>query len=205
MEVALTEFGTHGLDGASTRKIASAAGTAMSAITYHYGSKEGLYLATADYIAARMQCDMAERFGDEPAIADDDAAGARARIQLILRTFAEKMTMKAIDEWSLFLVREQMRPTEAFARIYDGLMGRLAETLCRLIRIVTGCSAERARIVTLTLIGQVVMFRAGRATCLRLLDRAGVDDALLTEIQAILALNIDAILDAMIAQPEAAA
>src|SRR3546814_4490035 len=34
--------------------LAKAAGTAMSSITYHYGGKEGLYLAAADYIVSQM-------------------------------------------------------------------------------------------------------------------------------------------------------
>ena len=54
LEVAVREFGQKGLEGASTRGIAAAAGTAMSSITYHYGGKEGLYLAAADYIAQQM-------------------------------------------------------------------------------------------------------------------------------------------------------
>ena len=49
---AVREFGSKGLDGASTRGIAEAAGTAMSSITYHFGGKEGLYLAAAEHIAA---------------------------------------------------------------------------------------------------------------------------------------------------------
>src|SRR3546814_15646539 len=54
LETAVREFGRKGLDGASTRGIAKAAGTAMSSITYHYGGKEGLYLAAADYIVSQM-------------------------------------------------------------------------------------------------------------------------------------------------------
>ena len=49
LEIAIAEFAAQGLEGASTRGIATAAGTAMSSITYHYGGKEGLYLAAADY------------------------------------------------------------------------------------------------------------------------------------------------------------
>src|SRR3546814_4551512 len=54
LETAVREFGRKGLDGASTRGLAKAAGTAMSSITYHYGRKEGLYLAAADYIVSQM-------------------------------------------------------------------------------------------------------------------------------------------------------
>src|SRR3546814_10523816 len=58
-------FGRKGLDGASTRGIAKAAGTAMSSITYHYGGKEGLYLAAADYIVSQMDDGAHPIEGDE--------------------------------------------------------------------------------------------------------------------------------------------
>ncbi len=54
IEAAIEQFGQHGFDGASTRDIAAASGTAMSSITYHFGGKDGLYLACADYIAEQI-------------------------------------------------------------------------------------------------------------------------------------------------------
>src|SRR5260370_3068388 len=54
LDAAIDHFGRKGIEGASTRAIATAAGTTMSSITYHYGGKEGLYLAAARHIADRM-------------------------------------------------------------------------------------------------------------------------------------------------------
>src|SRR3546814_17899513 len=54
LETAVREFGRKGLAGASTRGIATAAGTALSSITYHYGGKEGLYLAAHPYHVSQM-------------------------------------------------------------------------------------------------------------------------------------------------------
>src|SRR5437763_13969812 len=54
LETAIDHFGRKGIEGASTRAIAAAAGTTMSSITYHYGSKRGLYLAAARHIADQM-------------------------------------------------------------------------------------------------------------------------------------------------------
>ena len=45
------------------RAIATAAGTTMSSITYHYGGKQGLYLAAARHIADQMGERMAARAG----------------------------------------------------------------------------------------------------------------------------------------------
>src|SRR3546814_11527321 len=46
-------FGRHGFDGTSTRALAAAAGKPMSAITYHFGGKEELYVAASRYLSAR--------------------------------------------------------------------------------------------------------------------------------------------------------
>ena len=55
LSVAIERFGESGFEGASTRDIAQAADTAMSSITYHFGSKEGLYLACADFISEMIR------------------------------------------------------------------------------------------------------------------------------------------------------
>jgi AcrR family transcriptional regulator len=52
--VAIGQFGLLGLEAASTRTVAQLAGTQMSSITYHFDSKECLYLAAAQHIASMM-------------------------------------------------------------------------------------------------------------------------------------------------------
>src|SRR3546814_2637825 len=54
LRCALDLFGRHGFDGTSTRAIAAAAGKPMSAITYHFGGKEELYVAASRYLSARI-------------------------------------------------------------------------------------------------------------------------------------------------------
>src|SRR5437588_8157475 len=54
LDAAIDHFGQKGLEGSSTRAIAAAAGTTMSSITYHYGGKEGLYLAAVRHIASQI-------------------------------------------------------------------------------------------------------------------------------------------------------
>src|SRR3546814_18833460 len=54
LRCALDLFGRHGFDGTSTRAIAAAAGKPMSAITYHFGGQEELYVAASRYLSARI-------------------------------------------------------------------------------------------------------------------------------------------------------
>jgi AcrR family transcriptional regulator len=171
----------------------------MSSITYHYGGKEGLYLAAADYIAGQMGQDMAEALdlGELPATPDE----ARAAIHRILSAFVAKMASDVNSSWSLFIVREQMNPTEAFERIYGGLMGRMVERLVALVRIATGWRDEStARVATITLFGQVMVIRASRACCLKLLERDTIDEPAAAMLRARVAANTDAILDRLIAE-----
>jgi hypothetical protein len=103
--------------------------------------------------------------------------------------------------WSLFIVREQMNPTEAFERIYGGLMGRMIERLVELVCITTGWrDASTAQVATITLFGQVMVIRASRASCLKLLKRDTIDESAATALRARVAANTDAILDRLIAE-----
>lgn len=203
LEIAIAEFAEKGLEGASTRGIAAAAGTAMSSITYHYGGKEGLYLAAADYIACQLGEEMALAAADGVLPAGLTPGDARALIHAILRQFIDKMAGEKSAPWSLFVMREQMAPTEAFERIYGGLMGKMLETLCELVCIATGGEdRDTARIVVITLIGQVIVLRASRATVLKLMRRDTIDAAATATLAARIAANTDAILDRLAAESQ---
>ncbi|MFA5965717.1 MAG: CerR family C-terminal domain-containing protein [Sphingomonas sp.] len=202
LDIAAREFSLKGLDGASTREIAAAAGTVMSSITYHYGGKEGLYLAVADHVAEHMGRDM---IGDPVLddVGDPNPDDARRMIHHIVDRFIDKMVGAHSTVWSLFIVREQINPTAAFERIWSGMMGRMMEWIVALVCIATGRSdAKVARIATITLLGQVIVLRASRASCLKLLQSADFDAADIRAIKARIAINIDATLDTLTAEQE---
>ena len=200
LDIAIREFSLKGLEGASTREIAAAAGTVMSSITYHYGGKEGLYLATADYIAEQMGRGMADAPVD---IAEPSPAEARLALHDLFDRFVVKMMDEQTADYSLFIVREQTNPTEAFDRIWRGMMGRMMERVVDLVCIASGRrDAKTARVTAITLLGQVIVLRASRASCLKLLqvDDFEADD--LAALRARVAANIDAILDTLTAEQQ---
>lgn len=201
LEIAIAEFAGKGLDGASTRSITAKAGTAMSSITYHFGGKEGLYLAAADYIATQMGDDVANAVPPGGLPAGMTPEQARAMLHAMLVRFIEKMAGERSAAYSLFIVREQMEPTEAFERIYGGMMGKMLDALVELICIATGRrDAITAQVTAITLMGQVVVLRASRATVLKLLERTDIDAAATALMTARIAANTDAILDQLIAE-----
>jgi AcrR family transcriptional regulator len=200
LDIAIEQFGQHGLDGVSTREIAAAADTAMSSITYHYGGKEGLYLAAADEVAKQMG-DLESVTVFDQIIARGDAAEARAAIATIMRNFLERLQDERSNAWALFIMREQLAPTEAFERIYAGPMGQTARVLVELICVATGAHDRAgARIAAISLLGQVLVLKAARATCRKMLERETLSRDVIDQYAARVVANIDAILDRMIAE-----
>jgi AcrR family transcriptional regulator len=188
LEAAIEQFGEHGLAGASTRAIAAQAGAAMSTITYRYGGKEGLYLAAAAYIANRIGEGM--RPGLAPTGGDPVDHVVR-----IIRHFTGFMVGLEATHWSRFIIREQMQPTEAFGLLWNGVMSEVVGLITERVAEATGETDFRAaRVITLTIMGQALIFRAASATVSRALDRPTLEPDDIAVIQDQLEANIRAIL-----------
>lgn len=169
-------FGEYSIESATTREIAQRAGQNISAIAYYFGSKEGLYLAVAEYIGEII----AGRTGpllDEIAAYLDAPRPSTARcldyfIRLLSATVATNRDMLAVTS---IIVREQMHPTRAFAILYAGGLERLQKLGARLIDAYTGTApgSEETVVRFHALLGQSLAFRLARETIIR---RAGWKD-----------------------------
>lgn len=195
LETAIDQFGRLGFDGASTRGIAAAAGTTMSSITYHFGSKEGFYLAAAEHIGASIAAQVQPQMEAIEADFPRDREAAVAAAQDLLEGMAMMMVDPASEPWSRVMVREQFDPSEAFERIYDQAPGRICAVLRRLLTVAKPHYSEAERAATcVQLISQALILRAGRATVCRVMGvtelKGDALDTLLTTLRA----NIRAIL-----------
>src|SRR3546814_14601769 len=95
-----------------------------------------------------------------------------------------------------------MNPTAAFDRRWAGPMGRNLGTLVTLVRIATGAADEAAaRLAVVTLFGQVIVIRAARAPCGRLLGGPPDDPDFIPSFQARTAANNDDVLDRLLSEP----
>ena len=179
LDAAIDHFGQKGLEGASTRAIAAAAGTTMSSITYHYGGKEVLYLAAVAHIARQIGAHLDRALlASRDLTAQDSGPEAASRAVLsMVDHFLEIILRPESEPWARLIVREQMDPTVAFDALYGGVMGRAIEHLSALlVRIGEGCWDDaEARLKALAIIGQVLIFRIGRATLLRAAGWTDVD------------------------------
>lgn len=190
LQTAIEQFGRLGFEGASTREIARASGTAMSSITYHFGGKEGLYLAAADHIAesiAAMQAPVLE------AVAANGAASREAAIESLLAiidSMALMMLRPESEDWARFIIREQQAPTEAFDRIYDGVMFRMLTAVTGLLaKVRPGHDDRTLRAEGILLVGQTMMLRAGRASVCRVFGVDTIDEDLSQMLRAHLRAN----------------
>jgi len=176
LSAALDVFGRYGFDGASTRQLTEAAGVNLQAIPYYFGSKEGLYIAAAEYLMQQVDMHisgMRMRIGTHLMALDRageplDEKQARLFLTEILQTMVTLFVAKESESWARFLIREQMEPTEAFQRVYQGIMRPMIEMGRRLIGAILGedPASEHVRLRAFNLIGSILVFRFARATVL---------------------------------------
>lgn len=167
IHAALHLFGSKGFDATSTREIASIAKANIGSIAYHFGNKEGLRLAAADYIVETMQSFAGQALGHYGGIGAPAETKEAAREQLL--SALERMVHFIVaqpeaGEIVQFLLRELAHPTTALNRIYSGVFEPTHRRLCAIWEAATGEAAESegARLTVFTLIGQVIYFRIGQ-------------------------------------------
>jgi AcrR family transcriptional regulator len=199
LDVAIEHFGEAGFKGASTRAIAAQVGTMMSSITYHFGSKDGLYLAAARHIGCLMQAWMAPGLAHAEAIYDvrGDPDAAREALHFLFDHVVEALNAEENEAVARFIFREQAEPSEAFTIIYDGAMGAMFEIIIHLLLAAVGrrISEAEARLRSLTLFGQVLVFRVSRASVLRTNDWVMIGPEQLAAIKRVIRDQLNAIID----------
>lgn len=169
-------FGRYGFDGSTTRMLADAAGVNLQAIPYHFGGKEGLYIASAEYIGEAISSHVAQvREEVRGRLAYLEASGqpptgdeARKHLTLIAQTMVALFVSKQSEPWARFLIREQMEPTEAFARVYGGVMKPMLELVSKLVGVLLDEDplSTHIRLRTLSFVGSILVYRMAHAAAL---------------------------------------
>lgn len=200
VEAALDVFGHYGFEGATTRRLAVAARVNLAAIPYYFGNKEGLYRAVAEHVADSV------RARQEPLAVEAMQAVAgpgltpAAALSLLERLLDGLAAMilgaEDADRWAHFMIREQMDPTPAFDILYDRFLGPMHRLATALVARIRGLAPDdpEAAITASTLVGQVMVFRAARATVARRLGWNDYTDARIQRVQAAVRSNVRAIL-----------
>ncbi|MFC6491136.1 CerR family C-terminal domain-containing protein [Nitratireductor sp. GCM10026969] len=168
-------FGHKGFEATSTREIAAEAGANIGSIAYHFGGKEGLRNACADYIVETIS-GIAQVALDDAAAPDAGPASPEAAAT-VLRQVVEAMVRFIVqrpeaEDVAQFVMRELSQPTAALDTIYAGVFEPVHKRLCALWEAATGepAESERTRITVFTLIGQVIYFRIAREAVRRRME-----------------------------------
>ncbi|EPC01997.1 hypothetical protein L861_20305 [Litchfieldella anticariensis FP35 = DSM 16096] len=188
-------FGELGYKATTTRMIADAAEANIGSIAYYFDNKHGLYLAAARYIAGQLR----QRLRLDEAIMANDAGGepdrqtAMAALQDMTRHMVKVFTEDdECRQWLLFVMREQVNPTEAFDILHAQAFGTVQAILSTLIAILTGRSRDDRRVIveTHTLVGQIVFFLICREPLLRRLGIEALDDTVIAIIEDVIASHL---------------
>ena len=201
IEAAIDQFGQHGMSAVGTRAIADAAGVQMSAITYHFGGKHGLYLACARHIVEQIsgRVERILAFAASQGTDSGDKAGARAAVLAIMGGLATVMMRDEIAPLARFVLREQMNPSPAFEIIYEGYMRRILDQTGMLLQRVAGgtLKTEELRVRSIALLGQAFVFRFGRAALMRATQWQSIGEPQAMAVRAAVLAHSEAILNAL--------
>jgi AcrR family transcriptional regulator len=203
ISAAVAVFSRDGFHAASTRAIAEAAGVQQALIGYHFRGKEGLYLAVFEHIAGQLEgrlgpviAAIEENLAKPAKVTAKGSPGDRY-LGLLLGMLDEMVALLVRDEsaqWAQLIAREQREPTAAFEILYGGIMGRVTGLLARLVLSVRGGTEADARLAVVSIMGQLLVFRVGRAAVLRQLGWSTIGNKELAIIQAHLRKTITALL-----------
>jgi AcrR family transcriptional regulator len=117
LDAALTEFAAHGFEGASTRRIAAAAGTHQPQINYHFESKEVLWQAAVDHLFERLDHAVRQYLGRRYLGGETLGWGSRAGFAANLRAFVHAAA--GLPELNRIMVQEATIDSDRLQWIVD--------------------------------------------------------------------------------------
>jgi len=207
IDAATRVFGRDGFHAATTKAIAREAGVNPALISYHFGGKEGLYVAVVEHIVESMAARVgpiaveveAERRALEGVVRGSKLASPAAYFELLLRIvnrIVDVLTAEESAPWAKIIVREQQEPSPAFDLFYSGLHGRMLGLAASLVARIGGRHSPTTadRLTALTIVGDVLVFRVARATAIRFLGWDSFGPKEVARIKKALRRNIGAML-----------
>jgi AcrR family transcriptional regulator len=191
-------FGEKGFAGTSTRELAAMAGANIGSIAYHFGGKEGLRMACAEFIVDTAQRLAKKALAPVRAAPDQDMPAAD-RLHFALEEIVSFMVANPeASDIVQFILREVAHPTAALDTIYNGFFEPTHKRLCLLWAEATGeeAESEAVKITVFTLIGQILYFRIGRPAVTRRLGWDGIGAREAARVTSVVQSNLAAILGA---------
>jgi TetR/AcrR family transcriptional regulator, regulator of cefoperazone and chloramphenicol sensitivity len=205
LDAAAEIFGTYNLEGATTRQLAERAEVNQAAIPYYFGGKEGLYLATIEHffaVHAPKIGSVVVEIESRLTAKNIDRGEALDLLRTLLGTMLEVLLRQQTNRsFGRIIIREQMQPTKAFDLIYERVIRHVHQTISALLAILLEREPDDRSVIfrAQMIVGQILVFLAGRETIKRRLNLTGYTDEEFAEIKAALHEQLDLL------QPKSAA
>jgi TetR/AcrR family transcriptional regulator, regulator of cefoperazone and chloramphenicol sensitivity len=199
VRAALDLFGAKGYEATSTREIAAAAGANIAAIAYHFGGKEGLRLACADFVVVTISEVFAGALGEAEQTETLSPDAARDLLARVVSAMIDGIVARdAARPIARFVAREMFEPSAAFERVYAGVMGPTHIKACSVWSRATGAPAESdgTRLAVFAMIAQIIYFRLARPAVLRRMNWRDIGPSQASAIKRVVLANLDAALGA---------
>jgi AcrR family transcriptional regulator len=199
IDAALEVFGEFGFEGASTRMLADKADANLAAIPYHFGSKEGLYRAAAQYIVDRM-AQLTGPLLEQIEHALSNGPLPRSQALELMHNYTDTLVAILVgspeaDGWAAFIMREQLQPGAAFDVLYEGMMQRVGDAGTGLLASIfkQSTSDPGINLRAIAILGQILVFRNCRQNALRRLGWKEFSVERLEQIQSLIREHVDLI------------
>ena len=210
LDAAAEIFGTFNLEGATTRQLAERAEVNQAAIPYYFGGKEGLYLATIEHFfsvhAPKIGSVVAE-IESRLTAKNIDRGEALDLLKTLLGTMLEVLLRQQTNRsFGRIIIREQMQPTKAFDLIYERVIRHVHQTVSALLAILLEREPDDRSVIfrAQMIVGQILVFLAGRETIKRRLNLTGYTDEEFAEIRAALHEQLELLQPKSVSQPRRA-
>lgn len=157
------EFAEKGYDGATVRSICERAGANLASVNYHFGDKEGLYVAVV-MVAHESRPDV----GAVLAGGEDDP---RQGLRRFVAHFLEEAVFQQQTPWhQAVMMREIAAPSRASERlIREAFRPRFEVLLALLRRLAPGADEARLNAIGFSVIGQCLHYKQGRSISERII------------------------------------
>ena len=169
LECAGQLFAAQGFDGVTTRELARDAAVNISAITYYFDGKEGLYHAVLRQLVeetAPMFDPMVDRLETGVIEAGSDPQKLASLLGWYVDTLLSGILMDPKIRWQMPLVmREFQQPSAGFELLFAERINPMHNAIAKLVGAARGLdpTSTEAILITATIIGQCMAFGFARA------------------------------------------
>ncbi len=156
LQAALTVFGEHGFDGATTRMLAQAAHMNLGAIPYYFGSKEDLYTQAADYLASFIETRQAQPLAylrEAASQTQDRETLCDLVVSFLVGQAQTVLTENIPTSWMHFFLKAQAEQCDAFQCLYRRVIEPSQAVLTEVVGRIIGRPSDDAVTHALAFLG----------------------------------------------------